>query len=106
MPITLQHVGNKGYGTYANGKALPTVRAATGQLQLELPAGFSGSVTVKFTEPFYWRTAEIISLACILCRAVVQLISHNRTKYKKWALFYRRYLHRESAFTKSTIPRK
>ena len=83
QPITLPLTGYKGYHAYANGEALPTVRAANGQLQLELPAGFSGRVTVKFTEPFYWRAAEIISLACILCGAVVQLISYNRTKHKK-----------------------
>ena len=83
QPITLPLTGYKDYRAYANGEALPTMRAVGGQLQLELPAGFSGSVTVKFTEPFHWRAAEIISLACILCGAVVQLISRNRTKHKK-----------------------
>ena len=29
------------------------------------------------------RAAEIISLACILCGAIVQLISRNRTKHRK-----------------------
>ena len=63
------------------------VQAANDQLQLELPAGFSGRVTVRFTEPFRWCAAEIVSLACILCGDVIQLISHNRTKHKNGFYF-------------------
>ena len=81
--ITVPFLAYKGYHAALNGQELPVSCSKKGQVQLELPAGFSGSVTVKFTEPFYWRAAEIISLACILCGAVVQLISHNRTKHKK-----------------------
>ena len=81
--ITVPFLAYKGYHAALNGQESPVSCSEKGQVQLELPAGFNGSVTVKFTEPFYWRAAEIISLACILCGAVVQLISHNRAKHKK-----------------------
>ncbi len=31
-------------------------------ISLNIPAGFEGSVTVNFTEPVYWRLAEILTL--------------------------------------------
>ncbi len=37
---------------------------------LHLPGGYSGSVKVKFVEPWYWRAAELISLAGYIWAAV------------------------------------
>ena len=36
----------------------------------DLPAGFSGEITITFTEPWYWRAGELISLATLVVIAV------------------------------------
>ena len=33
---------------------------------VSVPAGYSGRITVKFTEPWYWRAAELITLAVVV----------------------------------------
>ena len=76
VPLT----GYKGYRASANGEPLAVTRAANGQVQLEIPAGFSGSVTVRFVEPVYWRAAEIISLAWLLVCLAVLLRSRRKVK--------------------------
>ena len=40
-------------------------------LAVTLPAGYSGTVTVQFAGFWFWRAADLVSLACILaCTAV------------------------------------
>ena len=42
-----------------------------GYLAVTLPAGYSGTVTVQFAGFWFWRAADLVSLACILaCTAV------------------------------------
>lgn len=36
----------------------------------DLPAGFSGEITIRFTEPWYWRAGECLSLATLVVIAV------------------------------------
>lgn len=36
----------------------------------DLPAGFSGEITIRFTEPWYWRAGECLSLATLAVSAV------------------------------------
>ena len=33
---------------------------------VSVPAGYSGRITVKFTEPWYWRAAELITLTVVV----------------------------------------
>ncbi len=68
----------KGYRAQANGQALSVSRAANGQVQLSIPAGFSGSIVVKFAEPLYWRVSEFISLIFVL--ALLLLPRKHRKK--------------------------
>ena len=37
-----------------------------GYLAVTLPAGYSGTVTVRFAGFWFWRAADLVSLACIL----------------------------------------
>lgn len=36
------------------------------QIKFHLPAGFDGYVTVDYTEPWYWRAAEMLSLLSVI----------------------------------------
>jgi hypothetical protein len=47
-------------------------------VRIAVPAGYSGSVTVRFVEPWYWRVAELASLICMIL-VIVHLFRH-RTK--------------------------
>ena len=78
--IIVPLVGYRDYHASANGQELPLTRAENGQLLLTLPAGFSGSVTVAFREPAYWRAAEAVSLLslAVLCAAYVVRHPHKR----------------------------
>ena len=40
----------------------------------DLPAGFSGEITIRFTEPWYWRAGECLSLAPLVVIAVVAVV--------------------------------
>lgn len=41
-----------------------------GYLTVELPAGYSGSITVRFSGCWFWRIGDVVSLAGILATAV------------------------------------
>ena len=73
--LTVPFLSYNGYRAYAAGQELNISRSAKGQVQLALPANFSGLVTVFFQEPVLWRISEGISLFCLLAFAVVQFYS-------------------------------
>ncbi len=57
----------KGYhATDGNGKEYPISDGYDNRIELSLPAGFEGSIFVEYREPWYWRVAELISLASVL----------------------------------------
>ena len=39
-------------------------------LLVGVPAGYSGRITVKFTEPWYWRVSELITLGSVIAFAI------------------------------------
>lgn len=52
------------------------------RITLHIPAGYEGSVEVKFSEPWYWRVAEMVSLAGAVF-AIVLLANDKRKAEKK-----------------------
>ena len=50
-----------------------------------MPAGYSGTVTVRFAEPLLWRLAELITLATVLAFALWRPL-HRRTPAREAAL--------------------
>ena len=74
-------VGYRDYHAAANGEALPLTRAENGQLLLTLPAHFSGSVDIAFSEPGYWRAAEAVSAVSLLalCAGTAVLYARRKT---------------------------
>ena len=76
--MILPLVGYRDYRASANGQALPLTRAENGQLLLTLPAGFTGSVCVSFTEPPFWRGAEAVSALSLAGLCAVGLVRRMR----------------------------
>lgn len=63
LPILLY----KGYQASGDGgEPLEITDDGSHLLGVSVPAGYSGRITVKFTEPWYWRAAELITLAVVV----------------------------------------
>ena len=63
----------KGYRAHAASGDLAVTRAEDMRVAVEIPAGFAGAVTVSFHEPWYWRLAELVSLATVIGLIVLVL---------------------------------
>lgn len=63
LPILLY----KGYNASGDGgEPLEITDDGSHLLGVSVPAGYSGRITVKFTEPWYWRVSELITLAVVV----------------------------------------
>jgi len=60
--VELPLLNYKGYHAQSDAGELPVSAGENNRLRVALPSGFSGTVKAAFTEPWYWRGAEIISL--------------------------------------------
>ena len=58
--VDIPVVGYKNYQT--NDKALSTSVGENGRLRVNIPPSYSGTFSVYYKEPFWWRMCEIISL--------------------------------------------
>lgn len=56
---------------------------ATCQLRLTLPAGYSGTFRVRFTEPWFWRAAELFSLLFVAILAATALFLRRREHLRR-----------------------
>lgn len=48
-------------------------------VRIDIPAGFVGNVIVKFSEPWFWRVAEIISAVSLMC-GIVYMVRVKKTE--------------------------
>ena len=63
LPILLY----KGYQASGDGgESLEITDDRSHLFGVSIPAGYSGRITVKFTEPWYWRAAELITLTVVV----------------------------------------
>jgi hypothetical protein len=53
-----------------NGVEYPIAQNYNNLIQFSVPAGFEGDIMIDFKEPWYWRTAEVISLAMIMALCI------------------------------------
>ncbi len=58
--------GYRHYIAKAGGKKLKVYMADSKKLAVEIPAGYSGEIKICFREPWFWRVAELISLATLI----------------------------------------
>ena len=63
LPVLLY----KGYNASGDGgEPLEIIDDGSHLLGVSVPAEYSGRITVKFTEPWYWRAAELITLTVVV----------------------------------------
>lgn len=60
------------------GERLEVVNNGTGSVRVIVPQGYRGRLEVRFREPWYWRAAELVSLATL---AVLPVMACRRKKY-------------------------
>ena len=78
--VTLPILLYKGYEALGDGgQRLEITDDGSHLLGVSIPAGYSGQVTVRFTEPWYWRAAEGITLAVVLA-AVAGIVRKRRCR--------------------------
>ncbi len=53
-------------GSAGGRERLPLSSAVDRRVAVTIPAGFSGEVTVRFCEPWFWRLSEIVSVLMLL----------------------------------------
>ena len=74
LPILLY----KGYNASGDGgEPLEIIDDGSHLLGVSVPAGYSGRITVKFTEPWYWRAAELITFA-VVAASVAGMVRKRR----------------------------
>jgi hypothetical protein len=81
LPILLY----KGYRAYtADGQELTICDGDNHLVRVLLPAGFDGTLEVRFVSPFYWRISEIVSLIAwaIVAVSCVRCAKENRENRK------------------------
>ncbi len=72
--VTLPLLNYLGYEAKdSNGEKLGIVSDSNGVMQLIIPAGFDGNITVRYAGPWFWHVGEIISLifvAIFICLGI------------------------------------
>lgn len=81
--LELPVIRYEGYHTedIRTGGELPLSDGKSHRAVLHLPGGYSGSISVRFDEPWYWRLAELVSL--ISAAAVIYITVRDRRKLRK-----------------------
>ena len=68
----------------ATGQQLPVSGGYNGMLRVTFPADFDSTIRITFTEPWFWRLAEIVSLLTMpVCGGVVLAVKSVRKKDQK-----------------------
>lgn len=85
--VELPLVFYKGYVAQGNNDC--KIQVGTGdnfRVAVDVPAGYEGEIQVSFRSPWYWRSAEIISLitilALILKKVLTKLVGENKIRLK------------------------
>ncbi|MEE1239455.1 MAG: hypothetical protein UHO61_05980 [Acutalibacteraceae bacterium] len=81
--LQLPLINYKGYIAYdVNSKEkLEILNSENNTLNVKVPKHYSGTLKVEFSEPWYWRLAEIISLLTIIIYLAL-CVTNNRRKAK------------------------
>lgn len=82
--IEVPLINYKGYHAMTdNGDELQISSGTAHRISVFVPAGFSGTIRVGFSEPWYWRVSELISLITLLCLVLYPYIKNNVRKKQK-----------------------
>lgn len=78
--LQLPLINYKGYIAYDvnSNKKLEIVNSENNTLNVKVPKHYSGTLKVEFSEPWYWRLAEIISLLTIIIYLILCFADKKR----------------------------
>lgn len=62
------------------GEEYNITRGENNRIRVELPAGYQGSLKVCFKVPWYWRTAEAVSMGTLITVVIYLLFVHSRDR--------------------------
>lgn len=71
-----------GYQAEAGGQALAAVQGDNGLVRVLLPAGFHGTVEVRFAVSLLWRTAEAVSLLGVIIMLLCEILKKRGRREK------------------------
>ena len=72
--VTIPRLFYKGYVAVdaQSSEGFEITNGENNRIQIQLPAGYEGSIRVKFSQPLLWRIAELISFATLLSCAFLR----------------------------------
>lgn len=75
--IEVPRINYKGYQAthLESGEKMTISDGKSGRIKIDIPAGFSGTISIKFISPWYWRLAELVSLLTL------SILILSNTKY-------------------------
>lgn len=78
--MQLPLINYKGYIAYDvnSNEKLEIVNSENNTLNVKVPKHYSGTLKVEFSEPWYWRLAEIISLLTIIIYLILCFADKKR----------------------------
>ncbi len=59
------------------GDELQITSGIANRISVLIPEGYNGTIQVGFSEPWYWRLCELISLAVLFCLIIYPVIKKN-----------------------------
>lgn len=70
--VEIPKINYKGYKAFDNkGKKMDISNGYLNLINVSVPAGYDGEITVKFKQPVLWRISEIVSLLSVVLLAVL-----------------------------------
>ena len=62
------------------GENFPITESGKGTIEVEIPGGFEGKLTLRFVPPIRWRVAEAVSVLSFLAMCIYSLRENRRRK--------------------------
>ena len=71
--LLIPRIWYPGYETEDHaGQKITTEKGELAMVKVNIPAGYSGGITVNYREPWYWRVAEILSLLTLFSTVLIR----------------------------------
>jgi hypothetical protein len=77
----LMYKGYHAWDDSGNELKLQADTANNNRIMVTIPAGYSGNVTIRFVEPWYWRAGEIASVIIFMLLAVIIFRRYHVERY-------------------------
>ena len=73
----------KGYHALSENGELPITSGDNQRLRVIVPANFDGNISLSYSEPWYWRASELLSLFTLFALIVFQIKKKTLIRKKR-----------------------